>query len=421
MPGISARICGICPVSHLLAAAKAGDQILGVAIPPAAEKLRRLMILAQIVQAHALSFFYLTAPDLLLGFDAEPTRRNVVGLAAAEPDVARAGIRLRQFGQDLIARLGGRRVHPSWAVPGGVRAPLSPEDRTAIWARLPEQLDTIRRTLDLYKRLLDGWAPEIHSFGTFPSYFMALVGLDGDWEHYGGVLRIVDAHGHVVEPAIAPARYHEFLGEAVEDWSYLKFPYYRAAGYPGGMYRVGPLARLNVCQQFGTPLADQELAEFRTFGRGAVLGSFHYHYARLIEILAALELIDLLLADGDLLSPRCRAHASVNRTEGVGVSEAPRGTLFHHYRVDQDGLVTGVNLLIATGQNNLALNRTVQQIARHYVRGGAELTEGILNRIEAGVRAYDPCLSCSTHAVGQMPLAVQLVGPDGAVRDEACR
>ncbi|HET7769224.1 MAG TPA: Ni/Fe hydrogenase subunit alpha [Chloroflexota bacterium] len=421
MPGISARICGICPVSHLLASAKAGDHILGVDVPPAADKLRRLMNLAQIVQSHALSFFHLASPDLLLGFDAPPATRNVLTLAERYPDLARSGIRLRQFGQQVIARLGGRRIHPSWAVPGGVREPLSAEERDAIRSELPEQLETARRTLDLYKRMLSGWNDEIRTFGVFPSLFMALVGPDGEWEHYGGQLRIVSAQGEIVERAIPTERYREFLGEATEPWSYLKFPYYVGLGYPDGMYRVGPLARLNVCERMGTPLADQELAEFRTLGRGAVLGSFHYHQARLIEILASLERIALLLEDDDLLSARCRAHAAVNRSEGVGVSEAPRGTLFHHYRVDETGKLTGINLLIATGQNNLALNKTVQQIAHHYVRGGTELREGILNRIEAGVRAYDPCLSCSTHAIGQMPLVLQLVGPDGAVRAEVRR
>jgi NAD-reducing hydrogenase large subunit len=421
MPGISARICGICPVSHLLASAKAGDRILGVTIPPAAEKLRRLMNLAQIVQSHALSFFHLTSPDLLLGFDSPPEQRNIIGVAQAYPDVARQGIRLRQFGQEIIASLGGRRIHPSWAVPGGVRQALTAEGRDTIRHGLPEQFDAIQGALDLYKRTVDGLEEEVRATGAFPSLFLALAGPDGEWEHYDGPLRIVDARGQIVEPAIDPQRYRDVIGEATESWSYLKFPYYVPWGYPEGMYRVGPLARLNVCTKMGTPLADQELATFRSYGPGVVLGSFHYHYARLIEILASLERIERLLDDPDLLSERCRADAGVNQLEAVGVSEAPRGTLFHHYRVTEGGLLTWVNLLIATGQNNLAMNRTIEEIARHYIHEGAELREGILNRIEAGIRTYDPCLSCSTHAVGQMPLVVQLIGPDGEVRAEARR
>ncbi len=420
MPGITARICGICPVSHLLASAKAGDQILGVAPPPAAEKLRRLMNLAQIVQSHALSFFHLSSPDLLLGFDAPAARRNLFGVAEAYPELARAGIRLRQFGQEVIAQLGGRRIHPSWAVPGGVRAPLSAEGRDAIRAGLPEQLEAITRTIARFKADEARFADEVASFGTFPSLFLSLVGEDGTWEHYGGALRLVDARGEVVEAAIDPARYAEYIAETAEPWSYLKFPYYRPAGPVDGMYRVGPLARLNVCRRFGTPLADAELAELKTRGEGAVLGSFHYHYARLVEILGCLELIERLLDDPDLLSTTCRASAGVNRLEGVGVSEAPRGTLFHHYEVDENGLLTAVDLLIATGQNNLAMNRTVAQVARRYVRGG-RLDDGVLNRVEAGIRAYDPCLSCSTHAIGKMPLVVELVAADGTAIDEARR
>ncbi len=420
MPGITARICGICPVSHLLASAKAGDQILGVAPPPAAEKLRRLMNLAQIVQSHALSFFHLSSPDLLLGFDVPAARRNLFGVAEAYPELARAGIRLRQFGQEVIAQLGGRRIHPSWAVPGGVRAPLSAEGRDAIRAGLPEQLEAITRTIARFKADEARFADEVASFGTFPSLFLSLVGEDGTWEHYGGALRLVDARGEVVEAAIDPARYAEYIAETAEPWSYLKFPYYRPAGPVDGMYRVGPLARLNVCRRFGTPLADAELAELKTRGEGAVLGSFHYHYARLVEILGCLELIERLLDDPDLLSTTCRASAGVNRLEGVGVSEAPRGTLFHHYEVDENGLLTAVDLLIATGQNNLAMNRTVAQVARRYVRGG-RLDDGVLNRVEAGIRAYDPCLSCSTHAIGKMPLVVELVAADGTAIDEARR
>jgi NAD-reducing hydrogenase large subunit len=421
MPGITSRICGICPVSHLLASSKAGDRILGVSIPPAAEKLRRVMNLAQIIQSHALSFFHLTSPDLLLGFDSDPAKRHVLGLAAAYPDVARMGIRMRQFGQEVLADLGGKRIHTAWSVPGGVREPLTREKRDRIKAALPEQLDAIRKTIGLYKQTITQYGEEAASFGAFPTLFMALVGTDGEWEHYDGDLRLIGSDGTIRERAIPQQRYREFLGEATEPWSYLKFPYYIPDGYPGGIYRVGPLARVNVCERMGTPLADEALAEFRVQHGRVVLGVFNYHQARLIEIMAAIERIGLLLEDDDLYSARCRAEAGVNNMEGIGVSEAPRGTLFHHYRVDENGALTHVNLIIATGQNNLAMNKTVQSIARHYIRAGAELTEGILNRIEAGIRAYDPCLSCSTHAVGQMPLIVQLVAPDGTVLDEVRR
>ena len=321
MAGITSRICGICPVSHLLASAKAGDQILAVSIPPAAEKLRRIMNLAQIIQSHALSFFYLSAPDLLLGMESDPALRNVFGLLAAEPELARNGIAMRQFGQEVIELLGGRKIHPAWAVPGGVRASLTAAGRDHIRSRVPEVRATALDALGRFKRLLEQFQEEAAIFGDFPTLFMGLVAADGAWEHYDGYLRFVDGDGKIIEDRLDPARYREYIGEAVEPWSYLKFPFYRPAGYPNGSYRVGPLARLNVCSHIGTPLADQELREFRTHGQGAVTGSFFYHYARLIEILGAVERIDVLLDDPDILASRLRAEAGINKLDGVGVSE----------------------------------------------------------------------------------------------------
>ncbi|HEY8504075.1 MAG TPA: Ni/Fe hydrogenase subunit alpha [Gemmataceae bacterium] len=420
MPGITARVCGICPVSHLIASAKAGDQILSVRVPPAAEKLRRLSNLAQIIQSHALSFFHLSAPDLLLGMDGEPARRNIFGLIGAESELARGGIRLRQFGQEIIARLGGRKIHPAWCVPGGVRSPLRQEDIDWIRGRLPESLSVVRAALGRFKQLAQDFREEAEAFGNFPTLFMGLVAPDGTWEHYGGHLRFVDSQRQVVADGLDPTRYAEFLGEAAEPWSYLKSPFYRPLGYPGGIYRVGPLARLNLCDRMGTPLADAELSEFRQLAGGAVTSSFFYHQARLVEILACVERIERMLDDPDLRSEEVRAAAGVNRREGVGFSEAPRGTLFHHYRVDATGRLERANLLIATGQNNLAMNRTVTQIARHFIKG-SEIPEGVLNRIEAGIRAFDPCLSCSTHAAGAMPLRVQLIAADGRLVREVRR
>ncbi|MBD2437974.1 Ni/Fe hydrogenase subunit alpha [Nostoc sp. FACHB-110] len=429
MPGITARVCGICPVSHLLASAKAGDRILAVTIPPAAVKLRRLMNLGQIIQSHALSFFHLSAPDFLLGMDSDPQIRNVFGLIAAEPEFARGGIRLRQFGQEIIEFLGGQKIHPAWAIPGGVREPLTPEKRDQIQNRIPEARTTILDALAKFKNLLDNYQAEAQTFGNFPSLFMGLVTPTGLWETYDGNLRFVDSVGNIIADKLDPSRYQQFIGEAIQPDSYLKSPYYRPLGYPeqqdycrldGGMYRVGPLARLNICHRIGTLLADQELQEFRDRGQGTVKSSFFYHYARLIEILAGIEHIEMLLDDPDILSKRLRAEAGINQLEGVGVSEAPRGTLFHHYQVDENGLLQKVNFIIATGQNNLAMNRTVAQIARHFIQGN-EITEGMLNRVEAGIRTFDPCLSCSTHAAGQMPLQIQLIAANGNIINQVVR
>lgn len=420
MPSLMARICGICPVSHLLASAKACDAIMAVRIPETAVKLRRLMNLAQIIQSHALSFFYLSAPDLLLGMDAAPEDRNLFGVLQAHPALARDGVRLRQFGQQVIESLGGKRIHPSWVVPGGVSAPLSAVQRDPILGALPEVMQVAERALVWFKQQLERYEEEVRSFANFPSCFMGLVNADGALEHYDGGLRVVDAEGKIVADQLDPTDYRNFIGEAVEPWSYLKFPYYKPFGYPAGMHRVGPLARLNIVKKCGTPRADREWAEFRRLGNGAVLGSFHYHYARLIEILYALERIEELLSEPEILDSHVRAFAGVNNLEGIGAAEAPRGTLIHHYRIDEQGLVTWANLIIATGHNNLAMNRGVLQAARRFV-DGAQLSEGMLNRVEAVIRTFDPCLSCSTHAVGQMPLWIQLVGPDGSVLDELRR
>ncbi len=416
MPAIAARICGICPVSHLLASAKAGDQILAVRVPGPAAKLRRLANLAQIIQSHALSYFHLSAPDLLLGLDSDPAQRSIIGLVASHPEIARSGIRLRQFGQEIICMLGGKKVHPAWCVPGGVRSALKTENLQWIRERLPESLAAATTALELFKQLLSQYQREADSFGNFPSLFLGQVTADGAWEHSDGNLRITNSQGEIVADQIDPARFAELIGEAVEPTSYLKSPYYRPLGYPAGMYRVGPLARLNICNCMGSPLADKQLQEFRQHGSGAVTSSFYFHQARLIEIIACCEQIETMLDDPELLSDDLRAEAGVNCLEGVGCSEAPRGTLFHHYQVDQDGLILKVNMIIATGQNNLAMNRTVTQIAQEFVRG-PKIAEGMLNRVEAGIRAFDPCLSCSTHAAGQMPLVVSLLNSQGQLLD----
>jgi len=393
---------------------------MAVNIPPAADKLRRLLNLGQFIQSHALSFFHLSAPDFLLGWDTAPAQRNVFGLIAANKELARAGIRLRQFGQEIIEILGDKKVHPAWAVPGGVRSALTEEGRAKIRAWLPEAFATTKVAFDLWKKTMETHQREIQIFGNFPSLFMGLVAEDGTWEHHGGKLRFTDSSGSIIADKLDEQNYLDYIGESVQGGSYLKSPYYKPLGFSDGMYRVGPLARLNVCEQMGVPKADAELKKFKKLGHGAVTSSFLYHYARLIEILACLEYVERYMDDADLLSDDLRADAGINNLRGVGVSEAPRGTLFHDYTVDRNGLLQRVNLIVATGQNNLAMNQTVAQIARHYVRG-IEIPEPMLNRVEHGIRCYDPCLSCSTHAVGQMPLHVQLIAPDGTVLNELTR
>jgi len=417
MPGITARICGICPISHLLAASKACDAILAVRIPPAATLLRNLVHCAQFVQSHALSFFHLSSPDLLLGFDSDPALRNVLGLAAKHPELAKDGIELRKFGQRAIESLARERVHPSWIVPGGVNEPLSAAVRDEMRSGLPQAKAIARRTVDFFKSLLDRFDEEIRSFGTAPTMYAGLVGRNGNLELYDGCLRFRDSEGGMVQDQIPAEDYATWIAEVSNKDSYLKSPFYRPAGYPAGVYRVGPLARLNVAGHCGTGEADRELAEFRQRFGTIPHSSFLYHYARLIEGIYALERMEVLLNDPRIVDTHVRARAGVNAIEGVGMIEAPRGTLIHHYKVDDNGGIVAANLIVATGHNNLAISRSVEQVSRHFIRGG-QIQEGMLNRVSAVVRAYDPCLSCSTHAGGVLPLAIRLVGADGELLDE---
>jgi len=420
MPSIMARIHGICPVSHLIASAKACDQILGVVPPPTGIDLRKVMNLAQIVQSNALSFFHLSSPDLLFGLQADAATRDTTNLAQARPQLASDGVGVRRFGQQIIEWLGGKRTHSGWIVPGGVDAPLAAEARDQILSTIPEAIAGIERALAWYKSSLVQWEDEAAPFGDFRSAFMGLVDHDGNLDHYDGLLRVIDADGNLLADMIDPTTYADYLGEAIEPWSYLKSTYWKTLGYPDGVYRVGPMARMIVAGQLGTPRADLELEEFRRRLGRVPSSSFHYHYARLIDTLYAAERIEQLLRGPDILSPHVRSFAGINSDEGIGVSEAPRGTLLHHYKVDSDGIVQWANLVVATGHNNLAMNRSVRQVAKGYVQS-AELTEPMLNRVEAVIRCYDPCLPCSTYALGEMALHLQLIGPTGTVLDEIKR
>jgi NAD-reducing hydrogenase large subunit len=416
MPSLVERICGICPVSHALASAAACDAILGVRVPETALLLRRLLNYAEFVQSHALSFFYLSAPDLMLGISSDPAQRNILGLLKTHPDIARDGIRLRQIGQEIIAALAGKRIHPNWVVPGGVKSALTPERREYIRSLLPEALDITQRTLGRFKRVIESYRAEIRTFANFPSLFIALVNAEGKLEHLSGRLRVLNADGDIIQEGVKPHRYADIIAERTEAGTFLKSPYYKPIGYPDGMYRVGPAARLNVCNGCGTPLADQEWVEFRDLERGPVLSSFYNHHARLIEILFAVETLQALIDDPIALDRQVRAQAVPNFAEGVGVVEAPRGTLIHHYRVDGDGLITWVNMIVATGHNNLAMNRGVLQTAKQCI-DGETISEGALNRLEAVIRAFDPCLSCSTHTLGVPAFRVELRDANGHLLD----
>ena len=417
VPVMVQRLCGICPVSHHLAAAKAFDRVVGAApVSASADRVRRLMHYGQILQSHALHFFHLSSPDLLFGFDSEVARRNIMGVAQAFPEVAKKGIFLRKFGQEVIRITSGKRVHGTGAVPGGINKLVTAEERDTLKRDVPQMLAWAQDAVDIAKQLHARNCSFYNAFGNFRANMMSLVRADGAMELYDGVLRVRDDKGTILADGVSDQNYLELIEEEVRSWSYMKFPHLRSLGRERGWYRVGPLARVQNCDFIHTPRAELERKAFVAWGKGDVVhASLAYHWARMIEMLHAVEVVAELLEDPALLSGDLVTSGTRQRN-GVGVIEAPRGTLIHDYDVGDDDLVTRCNLIVATTHNNQAMNEGVRAVARDYL-SGHELTEGLLNRIEIVIRAYDPCLSCATHALGQMPLDVTLLGPDGQVLD----
>ncbi len=412
MPLITPRICGICPVSHHLAAAKAGDAVLGAPPPRPASLLRELMHMGQIIQSHGMHFFELAGPDLLLGFDADPEIRNVVGLIQAAPEIAIKAVALRKYGQEIIHLLGGRRIHPVFAVPGGVNKALTITERDEILAGLDETIATTQLGIQIMRDWAEKNMEDVQKFAVFPTGYLGLITPENGLELYDGKIRLVDQTGIQLE-RFDVADYLENISEHVENWSYLKFPYYKKMGWPAGVYRVGPLGRLNIADKIDTPLAQEEFLRYRKINDGRPIeNTLYYHYARLIETLFAAERVQVLLDDEDILSNDILNTQHNFQGVGVGVIEAPRGTLIHHYQANENGQLEKVNLIVSTGHNNYAMSKAVDMVAKTYITG-PNVSEGILNRIEAAVRAHDPCLSCSTHAVGQMPIMIDIVNPEG--------
>ena len=421
VPVMVQRLCGICPVSHQLAASKALDRVVGAQpITRSAEKIRRLMHYGQVMQSHALHFFYLASPDLLFGFDSDVNLRNIVGVAQAHPDIARKGILLRKFGQELIRVTSGKRIHGTGSVPGGMNKHVSQEDRDMLYKDVDQMIAWASEAVDVVKQLHAQNRVLYDSFGSFPSTMLSLVGAQGAMDLYDGVLRARNADGQIILDGVSDQRYMELIEEEARPWTYMKFPHLRSIGRETGWYRVGPLARVQNCDFIPSPLAEAQRKEFVDWGRGSpVHATLGYHWARMIEMLHAVEVIRDLLDDPDILHGELMA-GGVRQGSGVGIIEAPRGTLIHDYRVGPDDLVTMCNLIVSTTHNNQAMNEAVRSVAREYL-DGKELTEGLLNRIEVAIRAFDPCLSCATHALGKMPLDVVLLAADGDVADHITR
>ena len=414
MPQITPRICGICPVSHHLASAKAGDALTGQTPPRPASLLRELMHMGQVIQSHGMHFFELAGPDLLLGFDAAPEMRNVVGLIGANPELTVKAVQLRKFGQEIIKTLGGRKIHPVFAVPGGVNKALTIEERDNILKGVDAAVDTLKVGLQIMKDWAAKNMEDINKFAVFPTGYFGLTTPENGLELYDGDIRLISQEGKPLEK-FPVANYLDYIAEHVEPWSYLKFPYYKKLGYPGGVYRVGPLGRLNLAEKIDTPLANEELKIFKSLKNGKMVeNTLYYHYARLIEALFAAERVRVLCEDKDITSTDILNTRKNYTGHGVGVIEAPRGTLIHDYTADENGKLLKVNLIVSTGHNNWAMTTAVDSVAKTYVKG-PDVHEGMLNRVEAAIRAYDPCLSCSTHAVGQMPIQVDFIAPDGTM------
>lgn len=412
VPVMVQRLCGICPVSHHLAAAKAVDMLVGTRqLTPPAEKLRRLLHVGQMLQSHALHFFHLASPDLLFGFDSEVERRNIIGVIAAHPDLAVKGVKLRKYGQDVIRHISGKRIHGTAAIPGGMNKALTAGERAEMRRDIAQIVAWSRAAVTLSQKVFES-SEHSSRFGVFPSNHLSLIGADGELDFYDGGLRAKDAEGDTIFDQVDYQHYNRFIREEVKSWSYMKFPFIIGKGVEEGWYRVGPLARLNTCDRITTPMAEAERQVFRAAaGGGMQHASLAYHWARMIEMLHAAEEIERLLDDPDILGTDL-VTTGERALEGVGVIEAPRGTLFHHYKVNEDDTVEKANLIVSTTNNNQAMNEAVRQVAARYL-DGKKLTEGLLNHIEVAIRAYDPCLSCATHALGRMPLEVELLDAEG--------
>jgi NAD-reducing hydrogenase large subunit len=348
-------------------------------------------------------------------------QRNLAGVLAADPVIMRKGVLLRKFGQEVIRMTAGKRVHGTGAIPGGVNKSLTAEERAALLRDIDDMMAWSREAVQLIKRLFEKNLALYKDFGRFSAHAMCLVRADGAMDLYEGGLRARCADGTTLFDHFDYHRYWEVIVEDVKSWSYMKFPFFRAMGSSdSGWYRVGPLTRVTQCDFIPTPLADRERQTFLAYDNGSAAGAtLGFHWARMIEMLHAAEAIKDLLHDADIVG-RDLIATGQRQERGVGVIEAPRGTLIHHYRVDENDQVLRANLIVSTTHNNQAMNEAIRVVARQYL-DGREITEGLLNHIEVAIRCFDPCLSCATHALGRMPLDVEIVGADGTALDRMAR
>lgn len=417
-PVLVQRLCGICPVSHHLAAAKATDMIVGASeLTPTAEKIRRLMHYGQTLQSHALHFFHLCSPDLLFGFDDEVHHRNIVGVIEDSPEIAKQGVLLRKYGQEIIRLTAGKRIHGTGAIPGGVNKSMSIDEIHYLQDDIAKMIGWAQGALELFKKVFFEQYDYNMTFAAIDTSMMSQIRADGAFELYHGGLRAKNHLGETIFDHIDYVNYNDYIRESVKDWSYMKFPFITSLGEEEGWYRVGPLARINNCDFISTPLAEAERKEFMAIGNGLPIQStMAYHWTRLIELLHCTEAIAELLCDKDIVGKDLRTKGNL-QSYGTGVIEAPRGTLFHHYEVDDRGIITKASLIVSTTNNNQAMNESIRKVANQYL-DGHRLSEALLNQVEVAIRAYDPCLSCATHAIGKMPMQLNLVNDRGELIDQ---
>jgi F420-non-reducing hydrogenase large subunit len=421
LPRIMPKICGVCPGAHHMASSKAADAVYNITIPSAAKKLRELFYNAHISHSHILHFFALGAPDFVPGADADPAKRNILGLIeTVGKDIGMEVIKNRGYAQKIQGMIAGHPIHPVGSLPGGLAKPITEAERAEI-EKMGESMVAFARTaLKIFDDLVlaNKKYAELIAGDTYyhETYYMGLVDDNNKVNFYDGKVRVVDPAGK--EFALFEVKdYLDYIGEHVEPWSYLKFPFLKAVGWKGlidgaesGVYRVNSLARLNVADGMATPLAQEAYEKmFSHFGTKPVHNTLAFHWARLIENLFASEEVLRLARDPEITSPDVRTVPTETPKEGVGVVEAARGTLYHHYVTDGNGIVKKVNLIVATVQNNAAMGMSVKKAAQKLIKNGAA-DNTILDMVEMAFRAYDPCLACATHCLpGQMPLEVRLL------------
>jgi F420-non-reducing hydrogenase large subunit len=421
LPRITTSICGVCPWSHHLASAKACDAVFGVEIPPAGRKLRELCNSIAFTEEHILHFYFLAGADFVMGPDADYSVRNVIGIAQKFPEIGKKVIRNRHLGARMLEIISGKSIHPVTAVPGGYSKVLTSEERDKALEMAKEVLEFAKFSMDYAKNnIFPPYIEAVKTLGVIKTGFLGTVTKDGTMDLYDGVLRMMQADGSFED--FTYEQYTDYIGEHIEPWTYLKFPYMKKAGKlsmdldnPVGVYRTNTLARMNVCEKIRMPLAQKELEEFRKeFGRPVQL-TLLYNWARLIELLYNAEYAVQLLEDPDITSKEIRVPVKPRAARGIGCTEAPRGTLIHDYETDENGIVTDVNLIVGTTHNNAPINMSVKKTAMDLIKNG-KYDQGILNRVEMAIRAYDPCLSCATHNLdGSIAVKVEIVDASGKV------